>query len=98
MKKPPKNVIQLTKPPLKHYLKTLYKMISKPHFFTVILMNLILVLNWLRDGKWGNTKYRGLPGSCLTLTCITGNDFKNVSPVMGCLQVLCVHLDIFRVI
>ena len=57
--KPPKNVIQLTKPPLKHYLKTLYKMISKPHFFTVILMNLTLVLMWLRDemGEGGNTKY-----------------------------------------
>ena len=34
-------------------------MISKPRFFTVILMNLTLVLMWLRDemGEGGNTKY-----------------------------------------
>ena len=75
-------------------------MISKSHFFTVILMNLPLVLMWLRDGKGegGNTKYGGLPRLCLTLTCITGKDFKNVSPVMGCLQLICGDLDIFMAI
>ena len=46
----------------------------------------------------GNTKYGGLPRLCLTLTCITGKDFKNVSRVMGCLQAICDHLDIFRVV
>ena len=32
-RKPPKNVMQLTKSPLKHYLKTVYRMISKSEFF-----------------------------------------------------------------
>ena len=32
-RKPPKNVIQLKKAPIKHYLKTVYKMISKSKFF-----------------------------------------------------------------
>ena len=73
-------------------------MISKPRFFTVILMNSASVLMWLRDGKGGDTKHVGLPRLCLTLTCITGKDFKNVSPVMGCLQLICGHLDIFTVI
>ena len=78
MKKPPKNVIQSTKSPLKHYLKTLCKMISKPHFFTVILMNLTVVLMWLRDGTGGGGEtlsMGGLPRLCLTLTCIIGKDF-----------------------
>ena len=32
-RKPLKNAIQLTKSPLKHYLKTVYKMILKSEFF-----------------------------------------------------------------
>ena len=42
-----KNGIQLTKSPIKHYLKTVYKMISKSDFFychTYILLNLTLVV------------------------------------------------------
>ena len=53
-------------------------MISKPHFFTVILMNLTVVLMWLRDGKGGGGEtlsMGGLPRLCLTLTCIIGKDF-----------------------
>ena len=45
-----------------------------------------------------HTKYGGLLSLCLTLTCITGKDFTNVSPVMGCIQVICGHLDIFSAI
>ena len=33
MQKTTKNVIQLKKAPIKHYLKTVYKMISKSKFF-----------------------------------------------------------------
>ena len=38
--------------------------------------------------------YGGLHGLCLTLTCITGKDFTNVSAIMDCLQVICGHLVI----
>ena len=57
-------------------------------------MNFTLVVMGLRE--WGKRGV-GLPLLGLTRTCIT-NDFTNVSPVMGCLQVICGHLDIFKVI
>ena len=47
-------------------------------------------------GSCTHTMYGGLPGLCLTLTCITGKDFTNVSAIMDCLQVICSHLVIFR--
>ena len=49
-------------------------------------------------GRVVDTLYGGLPRLCLTLACITGKDFTNIPPVMGCHQVICGHLDIFRVI
>ena len=48
-----KNAIQLTKFPIKHYLKTVYRMILKSDFFychTYTLMNLTLVVMWLKGG------------------------------------------------
>ena len=63
-------------------------------------MNLTLVVMWLRDGGGGggHTMYGGLPHLCVPLTSITGKDFANVSLVMACLQVICAHLDVFRVV
>ena len=51
-----KNAIQLTKSPIKHYLKTVYKMISKLDLFyyhTYILLSLTLVGMWLKGGGEG---------------------------------------------
>ena len=45
-----------------------------------------------------HTTYGDIPGLCLTLTCITGKDFTNVSTIMACFQVIFDHLDIIRVI
>ena len=41
--------------------------------------------------------YGGFAGLYLTLNSITGKGFTNVSAIMGCLQVICGHLVIFRV-
>ena len=49
-------------------------------------------------GGGGHTMYGGLPHLCVPLTSITGKDFANVSLVMACLQVICAHLDVFRVV
>ena len=48
---------------------------------------------------WGRlyTLYGGFPGLYFTLNSITGNGFRNVSAIMGCLLVICDHLVIFRV-
>ena len=62
-------------------------------------MNLTLVVMWLRvGGGVVHTTYGDIPGLCLTLTCITGKDFTNVSTIMACFQVIFDHLDIIRVI
>ena len=101
-RKPPKNAIQLTKSPLKHYLKTVCKMISKSEFFYCRTYEFDfsgdLVEGCGGGGRVVDTLYGGLPRLCLTLACITGKDFTNIPPVMGCHQVICGHLDTFRVI
>ena len=63
-----------------------------------MLMNLNLVV-WLKNrmGEVVHTMYGGLPGLYLTLTSITGKGFTNVSVIMGCLQVICGYLVVFRV-
>ena len=47
-RKPPKDAIQLTKSPIKHYLKTVYKTISKSRFFYCHTYEFDLVVR-LRD-------------------------------------------------
>ena len=99
-RKPPKKDIQLTKSPLKHYLKTVYKVISKSEFFYCHTYEFDfcgdVVEGW--EGGVVHTTYGDLPGLCLTLTCTTGKYFTNVSAIMACFQVIFDHLDIIRVI
>ena len=102
-RKPPKYARQLTKSPLKYYLKTVYKIISKSEFFYCHTYEFDfsgdVVEGWGGGGQGvAHAMYGDLPRLCLTLTCITGKDFTNVSPAMGCLQVICGHLNVFRVI
>ena len=49
-------------------------------------------------GEVVHTMYGGFPGLYFTLNSITGKGFTNVSAIMGCLQVICGHLVIFRFI
>ena len=63
-RKPLKNAIQLAKSPLKHYLKTVYKMILTSKFFYCHTYELDfssdVVEGWKRGGG-GHTMYGGFP-------------------------------------